>query len=155
MSEEKYKFDRTSSDRAGVTMSASVEGNAIGDLMSEKEGVEVTKYPAMLRIDGGKVLEFDMNEIAEYLGEEEFTTYDFEIETSTHYGRMVRLDDKVIVFANPEDAAEYLGFEPPKSTWSTRKTDQRYPPEPGLGLRGEGGGSLGSRHLLRFCCRWP
>jgi len=93
-------------------MSASVEGNAIGDLMSEKEGVEVTKYPAMLRIDGGPVIEFDMNEIAEYLGEEEFTTYDFEIETSTHYGRMVRLDDKVVLFANPEDAAEYLGFEP-------------------------------------------
>jgi propane monooxygenase coupling protein len=114
VSEDQYKFDRTSSDRVGVTMSASVEGNAIGDLMSEKEGVEVTKYPAMLRIDGGKVLEFDMNEIAEYLGEEEFTTYDFEIETSTHYGRMVRLDDKVIVFANPEDAAEYLGFEPPE-----------------------------------------
>ena len=114
MSEDQYKFDRTSSDRAGVTMSASVEGNAIGDLMSEKDGIEVTKYPAMLRIDGGKVLEFDMNEIAEYLGEEEFTTYDFEIETSTHYGRMVRLDDKVIVFANPEDAAESLGFEPPE-----------------------------------------
>ena len=116
MSEDQYKFDRTSSDRAGVTMSASVEGNAIGDLMSEKEGIEVTKYPAMLRIDGGKILEFDMNEIAEYLGEEEFTTYDFEIETSTHYGRMVRLDDppKVIVFANPEDAAEYLGFDLPE-----------------------------------------
>jgi propane monooxygenase coupling protein len=116
VSEDQYKFDRTSSDRAGVTMSASVEGNAIGDLMSEKEGVEVTKYPAMLRIDGGKVLEFDMSEIAEYLGEEEFTTYDFEIETSTHYGRMVRLDDppKVIVFANPEDAAEYLGFDLPE-----------------------------------------
>jgi propane monooxygenase coupling protein len=116
VSEDQYKFDRTSSDRAGVTMSASVEGNAIGDLMSEKEGVEVTKYPAMLRIDGGKILEFDMSEIAEYLGEEEFTTYDFEIETSTHYGRMVRLDDppKVIVFANPEDAAEYLGFDLPE-----------------------------------------
>ena len=116
MSEDQYKFDRTSSDRAGVTMSASVEGNAIGDLMSEKEGVEVTKYPAMLRIDGGKVLEFDMSEIAEFLGEEEFTTYDFEIETSTHYGRMVRLDDppRVIVFANPEDAAEYLGFDLPE-----------------------------------------
>jgi propane monooxygenase coupling protein len=90
VSEDRYKVDRTSSDRVGVTMSASVEGNAIGDLMSEKEGVEVTKYPAMLRIDGGKVLEFDMNEIAEYLGEEEFTTYDFEIETSTHYGQMDR-----------------------------------------------------------------
>ena len=112
MSEQKFEFSRTRSDRAGVTMSASVEGNAIGDLMSEKEGVEVTKYPAMLRIDGGRILEFDLAEIAEYLGEEEFTAYDFEIETSTHYGRMVRLDDRVIVFANPEDAAEYLGFEP-------------------------------------------
>ena len=112
MSERKqYEFSRSESHKCGVTMSASVEGNAIGDLMSEKEGVEVTKYPAMLRIDGGKVLEFDMNEIAEFLGEEEFTTYDFEIETSTHYGQMVRLDDKVIVFADPEDAAEYLGFE--------------------------------------------
>ena len=40
----------------------------------------------------------------------EYGVYDFEVETSTHYGRMVRLDDKVLIFANPEDAAEYLGF---------------------------------------------
>ena len=113
MSERRqYEFSRTSSDRCGVTMSAGVEGNAIADLMDEKEGIEVTKYPAMIRIDGGPVIEFDMNEIAEQLGEEEFTTYDFEVETSTHYGRMVRLDDRVLLFANPEDAAEYIGFEP-------------------------------------------
>lgn len=93
-------------------MSAGVEGNAIADLMSEKEGVEVTKYPAMIRIDNGRILEFDLNEIAEYLGEEDFSAYDFEIEMSTHYGRMVRLDDRVVLFANPEDASEYLGFEP-------------------------------------------
>jgi len=109
---QQYEFSRTSSDRCGVTMSAGVEGNAIADLMGEKEGIEVTKYPAMIRIDGGPVIEFDMNEIAEQLGEEEFTTYDFEVETSTHYGRMVRLDDRVLLFANPEDAAEYIGFEP-------------------------------------------
>ena len=30
---------------------------------------------------------------------------------STHYGRMVVLDDKVVLFANPEDAAEYIGFD--------------------------------------------
>ena len=113
MSERRqYEFSRTSSDRCGVTMSAGVEGNAIADLMGEKEGIEVTKYPAMIRIDGGPVIEFDMSEIAEQLGEEEFTTYDFEVETSTHYGRMVRLDDRVLLFANPEDAAEYIGFEP-------------------------------------------
>ena len=30
---------------------------------------------------------------------------------STHYGRMVVLDDRVVLFANPEDAAEYIGFD--------------------------------------------
>jgi propane monooxygenase coupling protein len=30
---------------------------------------------------------------------------------STHYGRMVVLDDHVLLFANPEDGAEYLGFD--------------------------------------------
>lgn len=116
MSEQPQQFEnsRTSSNRCGVTMSASVEGNAIAQLMDEKEGVEITKYPAMIRIDANNMLEFDMDEIAEHLGEEEFTTYDFEIETSTHYGRMVRLDDKILLFANPDDAAEYLGFEPPE-----------------------------------------
>jgi len=114
VSEEKARYeklDRTQSNRCGVTMSASVEGNAIAELMSEKEGVEIRKYPAMIRIDGGPVLEFDMDEIAEHLGVEEFTTYDFEIETSTHYGRMARLDDKIMLFANPEDAREMLGFD--------------------------------------------
>ena len=120
MTEEKTQdgkgqdFDRTSSNRCGVTMSASVEGNAIAELMGEKDGIEITTYPAMIRIDATNRMEFDMEEIAEYLGEDEFTTADFEVETSTHYGRMVRLDDKVLLFANPEDAAEYLGFEPPE-----------------------------------------
>jgi propane monooxygenase coupling protein len=109
---QQYEFDRSRSDRTGVTVSAGVEGNAIADLMSEKEVVEVTKYPAMIRIDNGKILEFDLNEIGEYLGAEDFSAYDFEMEMSTHYGRMVRLDDKVILFANPEDTGEYLGFEP-------------------------------------------
>ena len=30
---------------------------------------------------------------------------------STHYGRMVVLDDRTLMFANPEDAAEYIGFD--------------------------------------------
>jgi propane monooxygenase coupling protein len=30
---------------------------------------------------------------------------------STHYGRMVVLDDEVVLFANPEDAAEFIGFD--------------------------------------------
>lgn len=109
-----FEFKREPSNLCGVTMSASVEGNVIADLMSKKPGVQVTRYPAIIRIDAEKMLEFDMDEIGTALGYEpgEYGVYDFEIETSTHYGRQVRLDDKVLLFANPEDAAEYLGFEP-------------------------------------------
>jgi propane monooxygenase coupling protein len=111
---EQFENDRTSTNRCGVTMSASVEGNAIAELMGEKEGVEVVKYPAMIRIDANDRLEFDLEEIAEILGVEEFSPEDFEIESSTHYGRMVRQDDRVLLFANPEDAAEAIGFKLPE-----------------------------------------
>jgi len=93
-------------------MSASVDGNVIAELMSKKPGVKITHFPAIIRIDGEKMLEFNMDEIGAALGYEpgEYSVYDFEVETSTHYGRQVRLDDRVLLFANPEDAAEYLGF---------------------------------------------
>jgi len=106
-------FSHEQSNRCGVTMSASVEGNVIAEVMSKKPNVTITRWPAIIRIDGVRKLEFDMEEIGEALGMEpgEYTVYDFEVETSTHYGRQVRLDDKVLLFANPEDAAEYLGFD--------------------------------------------
>ena len=106
-------FSREPSNRCGVTMSASVEGNIIADVMSKKPNVKITRFPAIIRIDGERMLEFDMEEIGAALGLEpgEYDVYDFEVETSTHYGRQVRLDDKVLLFANPEDAAEYLGFD--------------------------------------------
>ena len=93
-------------------MSASVEGNTIAELMSKKPGVTITRFPAIIRVDAERMLEFNMDEIGEALGYDpgEYGVYDFEVETSTHYGRQVRLDDRVLIFANPEDAAEYLGF---------------------------------------------
>ena len=35
----------------------------------------------------------------------------FEENMSTHYGRMIHTDDATIMFANPEEAAEYIGFD--------------------------------------------
>ena len=107
-----FEFSHEQSNLCGVTMSASVEGNIIADLMSKKPGVRITRFPAIIRIDGERMLEFNMEEIGDALGLEpgEYDVYDFEVETSTHYGRQVRLDDRVLLFANPEDAAEYLGF---------------------------------------------
>jgi propane monooxygenase coupling protein len=108
-----FDFARKPLNRCGVTMSASVEGNVIADVMSKKPGVKITRFPAIIRIDSDRMLEFNMDEIGNALGYEpgEYTVYDFEVETSTHYGRQVRLDDRVLLFANPEDAAEYLGFD--------------------------------------------
>ena len=111
-SEERYQSDQTASNRVGVTLSQSVEGNVIAEVMEEKEGVEVSHFPAMIRIDADDKLVFDLAEIQEALGDsDEFTAYDFQIEMATHYGRMVADDETVTLFANPEDAAEELGFD--------------------------------------------
>lgn len=110
--EERFQSDSSASNKVGVTLSQSVEGNIIAEVMEEKEGVEVTHFPAMIRIDADDKLVFDLVEIQEAIGDvDEFTAYDFQIEMATHYGRMVADDETVTLFSNPEDAAEELGFD--------------------------------------------
>jgi propane monooxygenase coupling protein len=106
---QKLNLEKGFNNKCGVTLSDSVEARVIADIMREKPGVTVTEYPALIRIDGIGRLEFDMQEISESLGRD-FDPYLFQVEMSTHYGRMVNLDDKIILFANPEEAREYIGF---------------------------------------------
>lgn len=103
------QLEKGFSNKCGITLSDSVEARVIAEIMRRKPGVEVTEYPAMIRIDGTGVLEFDMREISDELGRD-FDPYMFQVEMSTHYGRMVLLDDKVMLFANPDDAKDYIGF---------------------------------------------
>lgn len=102
-------FDRTISDQCGVTMNDSVEARAIAEFMDEKDpNVVVTYNPALIRIDGRGKLVFKMDEISEYLGRE-MTAEIFEVNTSTHYGRMVRVDDNtVVLFGNMDEVMEYI-----------------------------------------------
>ena len=101
------KFEDTISHQCGVTMNDSVEARAIAELMAEKPGVTVTHQPALIRIDGEGTLTFDMEEISEVLGKE-MTVETFEVNTSTHYGRMVKVDDNTItLFGRMEDMFEY------------------------------------------------
>ena len=94
------EFNETISHQCGVTMNDSVEARAIAELMATKPGIRVTYMPAMIRIDGEGRIEFKMDEIAEALGRE-MTPHIFEISTSTHYGRMVMLDENtVVLFGN-------------------------------------------------------
>jgi propane monooxygenase coupling protein len=101
-------FDHTISHQCGVTMNDSVEARAIAEFMAEKPEVTVTYQPALIRIDGNGKLVFKMDEISEYLGRE-MTAPIFEVNTSTHYGRMVRVDDNTVtLFGNMEDVFEYI-----------------------------------------------
>ena len=95
------------SHRCGVTMNDSNDARVIAELMEGKPGVEVLHYPAMIRIDTEGKLTFDMTELSEALGRT-FTTYDFEVVMSTHYGRMVMLDENtVVLFGNLDEALQY------------------------------------------------
>lgn len=101
-------FEKTVSHQCGVTMSDSVEARAIAEFMDAKPGVTVTYNPALIRIDGTGKLIFKMDEISEYLGRE-MTAELFEVNSSTHYGRMVRTDDNtVVLFGDMNEMLEYI-----------------------------------------------
>jgi propane monooxygenase coupling protein len=112
-SESSYKSDNTASNRCGVTLMNNQVGAVVAEVMKGKEGVTVTHLPSMIRVDGTSRMEFDYAEISEALGEDDdfFNAAEFEENMSTHYGRMIHEDDRTIMFANPEDAAEYIGFD--------------------------------------------
>ena len=111
MADDRFKSDRTVSNRAGVTLMNNQVGYVVAEVMRGKENVTVEVLPSMIRVDGTGKFEIDYEECAEALGWEDFGNDDFEEIMSTHYGRMVVLDDRIIMFANPEDAAEYIGFD--------------------------------------------
>ena len=106
-----FVADRTSSNKAGVTLMNNQVGYVVADVMRDKKDITITELPSMIRVDGINRIDFDYEEIAEALGWEDFGNNDFEEIMSTHYGRMIHEDDRTIMFANPEDAAEYIGFD--------------------------------------------
>ena len=108
---KQFTSDPTSSNKAGVTLMNNQVGYVVANVMRDKENVVITELPSMIRVDGVNKIDFDYEEIAEALGWEDFGNNDFEEIMSTHYGRMVVLDDRVVMFANPEDAAEYIDFD--------------------------------------------
>jgi propane monooxygenase coupling protein len=106
-----FNADPTSSNKTGVTLMDNQVGHVVADVMRGKENVTVTVLPSMIRVDGVGKVDFDYQELSDALGWADFGNDDFEEIMSTHYGRMVVLDDRVLFFANPEDAAEYIGFD--------------------------------------------
>lgn len=106
------EFRREPLHRCGVTLMDSQRGHAVADAMAGKPGLTVTHLTSMIRIDGQRRVEFDFDELSEATGEE-FDQARFEEIMTTHYGRMVALDDRIVLFADPEDAGDHLGFDLP------------------------------------------
>jgi len=112
-SESPYKSDNTASNMCGFTLMNNQVGAVIANVLKRVDNVTVSPLPSMIRIDAKGRFDLVYAEVDEEAGEEEgwFDAAEFEENMSTHYGRMVHLDDRTIMFANPEDAAEYIDFD--------------------------------------------
>jgi propane monooxygenase coupling protein len=111
--ESPFEQNATASNMCGFTLMNNQVGVIIANVLERLDNVKVTHLPSMIRVDGQGKFEVVYVNIDEEAGEDEdwFDAAEFEENMSTHYGRMVHLDDRTIMFANPEDAAEYLDFD--------------------------------------------
>jgi propane monooxygenase coupling protein len=111
--ESPFKSDNTASNRCGFTLMNNQVGEVVAEVMGQKDNVTLMPLPSMIRVDAVGKMEVVYDEISDALGEEPgyFDQAEFEENMSTHYGRMIHTDDRTILVANPEDAAEYLGFD--------------------------------------------
>jgi propane monooxygenase coupling protein len=109
--ESPFKADNTASGKAGVTLMNSQVGVVVADVMNRQENVTVTYLPSMIRVDCVGRMDFVYAEISEALGEEDgfYTAAEFEENMSTHYGKMIHMDDRTVMFGNLEEAAEFIG----------------------------------------------
>lgn len=111
--ESPYKVNNTASNMCGFTLMNNQVGAIIAEVMGGCDNVTITPLPSMIRVDAVGRMDVVYAEVDEAAGEEEgwFNAAEFEESMSTHYGRMIHEDDRTIMFANPEDAAEYLDFD--------------------------------------------
>jgi len=109
--ESPFKADNTASGKAGVTLMNSQVGVVVADVMNRQDNVTVTYLPSMIRVDCVGRMDFVYAEISEALGEEEgfYDAAEFEENMSTHYGKMIHMDDRTVMFGNLEEAAEFIG----------------------------------------------
>jgi len=105
----------TASNMCGYTLMNNQVGVVIAEVLDRLDNVTVTPLPSMIRIDGVGKFALNYAEMDEAAGQEPgwFSASEFEESMSTHYGKMVHLDDQTIMFASPEESAEYTGFDLP------------------------------------------
>ncbi len=111
--ESPYKSDNTASNRCGFTLMNNQVGVVVAQVCDTAAERQVIPLPSMIRVDAIGRMDVVYDEVSEALGEEPgfFDAAEFEENMSTHYGRMIHPTTGRSCVANPEDAAEYLGFD--------------------------------------------
>ena len=109
--ESPFKSDNTASNQCGVTLMNNQVGAVVAQVMSALPNVTVRALPSMIRVDAIGRMDFVYDEISEALGEEPgfYDAAEFEENMSTHYGKMIHMDDRTVMFGNLEEAAEFIG----------------------------------------------
>ena len=108
-----FKSDPTSSNRAGVTLMNNQVGYVVAEVMREKDNVDGRRAAVDDPRRRHGQIDFDFEEIAEALGWADFGNDDFEEIMSTHYGRMVVLDDRVLHVRQPRGRGRVHRLRPP------------------------------------------
>ena len=111
IAESPFKSNNTASNMCGFTLMNNQVGVVVADVMRDKPNVRVTPLPSMIRVDAQNRMDVVYDEVSEALGEEPgyFDSAQFEENMSTHYGKMIHMDDRTIMFGNLEEAAEFIG----------------------------------------------
>jgi hypothetical protein len=94
-------------DFVGIVMAKSAEGDAVAEILGQRDGIEVLEQPAFWDIRARDRLEIPYAEVSDQLGYE-IDAYSIQHEMSTHYGRMVATDDALMLFSDPTEAMQYL-----------------------------------------------
>jgi propane monooxygenase coupling protein len=123
-------------------------GVVVADVMDRQDNVTVTHLPSMIRVDCVGRMDFVYDEISEALGEEEgfYNASEFEENMSTHYGKMIHMDDRTVMFfffREPSRlAAEFIGR--PCSRPRSSADESAVPPSVARANPACGGGRAGS-----------
>jgi len=88
-------------------MAKSAEGDAVAEILSRRDDIEVREQPAFWDIRAHGRLTIPYAEVSDALGYE-IDAYSIQHEMSTHYGRMVATDDALMLFSDPTEAMQYL-----------------------------------------------
>ena len=108
---DNFRQDNSASGKAGVTLMNNQIGVIVAEVMNRQDNVTVENLPSMIRVDCVGRMDFVYADISEALGEEEgfYDAAEFEENMSTHYGKMIHMDDRTVMFGSMEEAAAFIG----------------------------------------------